>query len=403
MSKYNKLTQRLLAEGYTADNFPKDKVHIPGGVYAVNGSLLDNIYGGFEYNRIYCDAFIYKTGCGMYVKGNNVLSNLGFSGEEWCHENDNPVVRCPYDKSCCSANDSRLHGTHGGGLCIQCLCVCHRTDEPYDYEHSFEKAENERQEEKKRKYQEYSDAHNRRICQRHMYYDERKREWNLHYKPSDCASMCYSKDGYCPILGKKLSKKRGNVYYDMKKSGVNKQVEAQCSIFDGNEWSYIEKGIRFFKKPCSIDICEAFVKVQSDEILRDYMVNHSTEFLFDKDLKVEILNIRAESKPSRDLMQDLQDIKSGIIVTHASDIEKCDKERRKEKKQQAMHKKVKKLEKKLIETGYHNLDLYSLDRIHADKWLGEKRISELEEIRQHKIKEAHENPKQMSLEEFISM
>lgn len=403
MSKYNKITQRLLAEGYTADNFPKDKVHIPGGVYAVNGSLLDNIYGGFEYNRIYCDAFIYKTGCGMYVKGNNVLSNLGFSGEEWCHENDNPVVRCPYDKSCCSANDSRLHGTHGGGLYIQCWCVCHRTDEPYDYEHSFEKAENERQEEKKRKYQEYSDAHNRRICQRHMYYDERKREWNLHYKPSACASMCYSEDGYCPILGKKLSKKRGNVYYDMKKSGVNKQVEAQCSIFDGNEWSYIEKGIRFFKKPCSIDICEAFVKVQSDEILRDYMVNHSTEFLFNKDLKVEILNIRAESKPSRDLMQDLQDIKSGIIVTHASDIEKCDKERRKEKKQQAMHKKVKKLEKKLIETGYHNLDLYSLDRIHADKWLGEERISELEEIRQQKIKEEHEKPRQMSLEEFISM
>ena len=141
MSEYNKLTQKLLAAGYTAENYPKDKVHIAGGCYSV-GNPLENIYGGFEYNRVYCDAFIYKTGCGMMVFGKNVWPELSFAGEKWCHENGNPVIRCPYDKSKCPMNDERLHGIQGGGNAIQCLCVCHRTEETYDYEHSFEKEEN---------------------------------------------------------------------------------------------------------------------------------------------------------------------------------------------------------------------------------------------------------------------
>lgn len=393
MTGYNELTKRLLEEGYTAENYPKDKVHIAHGCYARNGNPLDNIYGGFEYNRIYCDAFIYKTGCGMFVKGRNVLSSMGFMGEEWCHENDNPVVRCPYDKAQCPENDSRLHGIRGGGLCIQCWCVCHKTDEAYDFEHSFEKAEQERKEEEDRKYQEYSNAHGGRICRNHMHYNEHTREWNLRYEPKDCAHLCYSQNGYCPILGRQLNKKRGNVYYDLKKSGIRHDG----TLFDGEEWIHIEKGIRVFDKPCSMDICESFIKVQSDEILHNYMVNHSTEFMFNKDLKVEVINIRAESKPSRDLMQDLQDIKEGITIIHASDAEKRNKEVKKEKRQQAQQKKIEKLEKKIIEVGYYNLEPYSLDKIHADKWLEMERIDELEELRKQKLKEEQEKPVQLSL------
>lgn len=133
MKEYNQLTQQLLKQGYTAENYPKDKVHIAHGGYTGNENPLDNIYGGFEYNRIYCDSFVYKTGCGMHVLGKNVISSMGYCGEEWCHENDNPVVRCPYDKPDCTLNDERLHGMFGGGNCIQCWCVCHRTEEAYDY------------------------------------------------------------------------------------------------------------------------------------------------------------------------------------------------------------------------------------------------------------------------------
>ena len=397
MSKYNLLTQRLLAEGYTADNYPKDKVHIAGGYHTASTGPLDNVYGGFEYNRVYCDNFLYKTGCGMYVKGSNVLTHMGYMGEEWCHENDNPVVRCPYDKAECPLNDNRLHGIFGGGNCIQCWCACHKTDEPYDYDHSFEKAEKDRKDEERRKYQEYADAHNGRICQNHMYYNERTREWNMYYEPAQCASMCFAQNGYCPVLGRKLNKKRGNVYYDLKTSGIKKQTEAQRSLFDGERWTHIEKGMRVFKNPCSMDICEAFIKVQSNKILSDYKVNHSTEYLFDKSFKAEILNIRAESKPSRDLMQDLQDIRDGIEISHASDNEKQKKEAKKEKRKLAKQKNIERLEKKIIEVGYENLVDYSVDRVHADKWLTPERLEELEQIRQRKIKEEQEKPVQLSL------
>lgn len=397
MEKYNNLTKRLLDEGYTAENYPKDKVHIAGGCYSGNGNPLDNIYGGFEYNRIYCNKFIYKTGCGMHVVGKNVIDSMGFCGEEWCHENDNPVIRCPYDKPNCPMNDERLQGIHGGGICIQCFCVCHKTEEYYDYENSFEKEEKKRQEEKNRKYQEYSDAHNGRICSRHMIYNERTREWHMNYEPYSCAKMCYSQNGYCPVLGRELSKKRGNVYYDLKTSGTVKQQEEQCSMFDGEQWTHIEKGMRVFDKPCSMDICEAFVKVQSDKILHDYEVNHSTEYMFDKSFKAEILNIRSESKPSRDLIQDLQDIKDGITIVHASDSEKRMKEQKKERRKLAQQKKIAKLEKVLIDVGYENLEPYSMNRVHADKWLDPERLGELAQLRQQKIKEEQEKPVQLSL------
>ena len=134
------------------DNFPTDKVRLPGGCYGK--SPLENIYGGFEYVCRYSDNFVYKTGCGLYVKGRNVIGNMSTAGIDWCYENDNPVIRCPYDKPDCPQNDPKLYGTQGGGLCIQCWCVCHRTKDDYNYNASVEKKNDERLEEEKRKYKE---------------------------------------------------------------------------------------------------------------------------------------------------------------------------------------------------------------------------------------------------------
>lgn len=400
--RYNKLTQQLLAQGYTANNFPKDKVHIAHGCYAINGNPLDNVYGGFEYNRIYYESFVYKTGCGMYVKGSDVNSNMGFMGEEWCHENDNPVVRCPYDEAQCHNNDSRLHGMQGGGLCIQCWCVCHRTDEPYDYEHSFEKAENERKEEMKRKYQEYSDAHNGRICEKHMHYDERTRMWALHYEPKSCAKLCYSQNGYCPILGKQLSKKRGNVYYDIKTSVIPNTDGKQISLFDKSEEVTVSKGHRFFEKPCSMDICEAFVKANGvGEISYYYEINNSFERLINPTWKFEILNVRAEQKESRDLMQDLQDIKEGIQIYHASDSEKNAKEQKRERSQKAKGKRIADIEKRILKIGYCNMDFFEQNK--ACKLLDWDRIDELEAIREECLVEEQNKPHQMSIEDFMNI
>ena len=51
----------------------------------------------------------------------------------------------------------------------------------------------------------------------------------------------------------------------------------------------------------------------------------------------------------------------------------------------------------MIEVGYENLEPYSLDRVHADKWLDPERLEELERIRRQKLKEEQEKPVQISL------
>ena len=58
---------------------------------------------------------------------------------------------------------------------------------------------------------------------------------------------------------------------------------------------------------------------------------------------------------------------------------------------------VRRLEKRLMENGYDSLEKFSADRRHADRWLGPKRIEELEKLRQLKEKEKKEQPVQLSL------
>lgn len=393
MAEYNLLTQCLLAEGYTVSHYPEyaeiDRSTFPGG------NLLNNLGGGFIYKRSIAHGFVYKTGCGKYVLGENVNSDMSYMGVQWCYENDNPVIRCPYDIPDCPDNDPLLHGGKGGGLSFLCECVCHRTPENYIYENSIEKANDERQAEKCRKYEEYSKVHEGRVCLNHMYFNERTREWKLDYEPQRCARICYSQDGWCPVLNRQLSRKKGNVFYDLKTSHIRKDG----TLFDGEVVTHIEKGIRYFERPVSMDICEAFVRMNGKDIIwNKYKWNtYTTVKIFDPTFQAEILNVRAESRPSRDLMQDLADIQEGIKISHSSDLVKRQKEEKRERRQAARKKRIEKLETKIVENGYDSLEEHSLDKIHADKWLAPERIEELEELRRQKIKEKQEQPVQLNL------
>ena len=65
-----------------------------------------------------------------------------------------------------------------------------------------------------------------------------------------------------------------------------------------------------------------------------------------------------------------------------------------------MNPKIEKLEKKILEAGYGNLEETSLDRVHADKWLGRERILELESQWRERLKKENQKPVQMTLGDY---
>jgi len=390
MGEYNLLTQKLLAAGYTADNHPV-YVRIPNSGWDRNNPLR-NLQDGFEYDPKYQAKLIFKTGCGLLVKGSRFRGSMGYMGITWIPENDNPVINCPYRKDSCSLRNPILGGARGVGISKFFQCDCHQTDEPYSYENSVDKICDEYEQIKRQKYDEFSDRVKGHICYWHMYWSDWDQDWTQRYDPMICARHCTNVGGTCNLRQVPVSKKKGNVFYDVKVSHIRRDG----TLFDGQEAVTINKGVRLFETGKSITICEEIVKRCKADIIRKETDKRHTEVLL-QGWKVDVLNIRAEQRESRDLMQDLQDIRDGIEVIHESDLKKKEKEAKKQRRQQAQEHKVKKLEKKLLEIGYYNLEEYSLDRRHADKWLGEERIEELEQMRILREKERQSQPMQMSL------
>jgi single-stranded DNA-specific DHH superfamily exonuclease len=111
------------------------------------------------------------------------------------------------------------------------------------------------------------------------------------------------------------------------------------------------------------------------------------------------MNIRAEQRQCRDLMQDLQDIRDGINIFYDDEIKKDQKQRKKEAREKSRKKKIQKLEKKLIEIGYENLDSYEQQRIH--KYIDSDRLCELIKNREQRLKEEREKPVQLSIFDMI--
>lgn len=398
--EYNELTKKLLAAGYTAENHP-DYVYV-GRTCQSKDNPLDNLNGGFEYYRWYVYDKAFCTPCGLMCKGTSCMTSLCTGGQEWSFENDMATIHCPYHKCDCDKKDSRLPRE---GV-LRDWCNVRMTDEEYQYEGSMEDVLKLREDEIRREKISFILQRHGRACENHMHYNRDTGEWKMDYDPGVCARLkcngnqhSVGERSICPILGRELCREKGNVYYDIKTTFRREDLDG--TLFDGQIDTHIEKGVRVFDSPVNMDICRNYVKLCQDEIKWKVEMEYHDRLFFakyyGKEFSVEVLNIRAESKPSRDLMQDLQDIKEGIMITHASDVEKRSKEMKREKRQQAKQKKIEKLEKKIIEVGYWNLEPHSLDKIHADKWLGNERIYELEEIREQRLKEEQEKPVQLSL------
>lgn len=335
MREYNELTKELLAKGYTETNFPY-YVKLPGGCFGTQNPL-DNLYGGFEYKRDYAEKFVYKTGCGLFVRGSEVITNFFCEGEH-SHENDNPVIRCPFNKS---KNCEKAFN------CVHEWCECHRTNEPYTLECSLETERKKKKEHIKEKFRQFKEEHHDRVCENHMRYDEETDSVMYNYCPSHCAVCCYHPE-FCPVLQKPLDKSKGNVYYDIKMIyPAREQKSGQSSLFKQEDTVKIIKGKKVFEKPISLDIAKAYVKVESKELEDKFRWNNSNEFFYNPGFRFEIFNIRAEKKETRDIFQDIEDIKAGATIIHESDRLKEAKEAKKERREKAREQKRRRLIKKL--------------------------------------------------------
>lgn len=390
-NEYNLLTQHLLAKGYTAENHP-DFVTIDR--YYNKADPLDNFDGGFVFKRSWVYERTFKTPCGIQCKGISChTGSMSYMGIEWTFENDMAIINCPYDKAVCGLKHEYLQGNAN----MRFWCNVHMVDEEYQYERSVEQALKLHEDEIRKKRIIFEQEKNGRVCFNHMFFDRDLQEWKMRFNLDQCVmSKCI---GYCPILGRPLDSKKGNVYYDIKRT--YRRYDLDGTLFEGQVDTEIIKGNRVFDSPMSMDICRNYVKLCKDRLIWMVNMKHHAELYFaeyhGRVFKLEVLNIRAEQKESRDLMQDLQDIREGIRIVHESDLKNENKANKRERRKQAQEKKIQKLEKKLIEVGYENLEEYSLDRIHADKWLTEDRIAELEEMRKQKIREEQEKPVQLNL------
>lgn len=129
----------------------------------------------------------------------------------------------------------------------------------------------------------------------------------------------------------------------------------------------------------SLTLCEAIVRYAKHHIVDMFLLNRHHELYFDKSLRYELINFRAQRQNTRDIMQDLADTAAGIEVVHQADEEKLRKEQKRARQAARQAQKVRSLEKLVLTGDLDNLT-YS-QRRGLEKHLSEERMAELMEQR----------------------
>lgn len=350
----NELTKQLLSEGWTKEQTPE-------GLLPWN-----DFYGGWQYKRSTYQKFVFQTPCGLLVKGDKIISDMAYMGVRWTVENNNPVINCPYfGLRNCPCRHPLLQGKRLYSFVSRIgsykHCAVSRTSFPWEYCNSVEKVLDDNSHEEDLLWEIFSQKHNGRACRHQAYFNRSEKKWHMRYDPMTCAQYGCS---HCSMLDKPISPKKANVYYDLKKSYVQK---GQGFLPDETIVS-ITKGIKLLR--ASETVCDAIVKHCKKDIEATVRLNnHSFCFLGGS---VEVLNLRYERRESRDLLQDLRDVAAGITVVHESDQKKAQKEVKRAKRIASQHRREEYFRKLIRTNGYLNLS--ASDRHRADKHLSKEKI-----------------------------
>jgi len=360
MKVINELTRRLLAEGCRPEDTP------PGTCpYA-------DYYGGWTYTGQAIKDMVWETPCGLLVDGSHFVNGyLSFNGVDWRPENGNPVVPCPHFlPEHCSLRDPLLCmerlDCHSDDVVFQ--CACHQTDRPYTYEGSVDEIEDQVWKEAAEIWKPFRASHHGRVCRYQSPYGRTAKTWRAFYDPMNCVqSPCT----YCDVLAKELDQRKGNVFYDLRKSWTVKGA----GLFPDQRKTMVEKGRKLLGSPTSLTICEAIVKYGRRRVEEHILQNFHTSMFFDKTLVVEVLNLRAARMDTRDILQDLRDVANGFEVIHAADKLKAAMAQKRARREAAKAQRVRKAERMLQSHDWKDLD--DIWKYRVEKLLDEDRIEEL--------------------------
>ncbi len=296
---------------------------------------------------------------------------MSYMGVEWMVENDNPVINCPfYSLRECPMRHPLLAGKTLYNYISRIgnfkFCAVCRTSLPWRYENSVEKVLDENSAEENVLWEAFAKKHHGRVCKQQAYFDRTEKKWHLRYDPRQCPQYCCN---YCTILNKPISQKKVNVYYDLKKTWV----EPGTGFIPEETKVTVTKGIKLLR--ASETICEAVIKVCGKDIQRTAQLNQHAFLFFGG--TVEVLNLRVDRRPTRDLLQDLQDVENGITVVHQSDVDKSRKAVKHEKRILSQNRRVERFQKMIRTTGFRGLS--AADQRRAKKHLTEAQIQQAEQ------------------------
>lgn len=379
MKELNILTRQLLAEGWKSEDTP------PGTHPYVD------YYGGWTYTGDTIRSMVWETPCGLLAEGQHFANGyMSYNGVDWKPENGNPVIACPkFPSEPCPLRDSLLtsqgYTLHSDDVVYQ--CACHRTDRPYTYEGSVDEAYDQVWKEADELWEIFKAQHKGRVCRYQSHYGRTAKTWRTFYDPMDCTHMACT---YCDVLAKEIDRRKGNVFYDLRRSWTEKGV----GLFPDQQKVRMEKGCKLLKKTTSLTICEAIVKYGRRSIDARITSRYHHELFCDKTLKIELLNLRFARVDTRDIVQDLQDTANGIEVIHAADTLKAAKEQKRARRAAAKAQRIRKAEKMLLTFGWEGLD--GLWKRRVEKLLDVDRIDEL--IQCHAAGQAE--PGQVSMDQM---
>lgn len=369
MKELNKLTEHLLLLGYT-------KEAPPSGY-----RKWDDFYGGWQYSYEQERNIVVQAPCGVIsnARYGGYCSEVWWFGKNWCLENDNALMRCPYKKLGCELNNPLIRDATIAGCPY---CEVKIVERSFDYQLSAQAIE----ERNRAVYEERVKTFAKDqpwFCRVHMRYDKAKDSFYMDFDPMDCignGNACR----YCFRLGRDLTTEKGNVFFDVKTT----RVITHEDLFGDEEVVTLEKGVRLFDTPQNLDKCLAVA--ERPDLVKQCLMNKSKYYLpifwskyHGRKYELEVLNVRAMKREARDLAQDLADIAAGIKVIHASDIAKDEKQAKQDRKAKALRKRLDKL-LRLYATagGYDGMDITDQHRLKKAVERGQLTVTELKKAQE---------------------